>query len=82
MFSMQLTSLVEAVHKFTSTYPVAIAVLHKDFIIAAHNGNVTTTPWENPMAIWRGQTASRAATYWLWNQKTPLEAVTASLLTT
>ncbi len=78
-FSMQLVGLVEAVHKFTSTYPVTIMVLHKDYLIAAHDGHVTTTPWENAMAIWRGQTAARAATYWLWNQKTPLEAVTASL---
>jgi len=79
-FSMQLTSLVEAVHKFTITYPVTILVLHKDFIIAAHGGNVTTTPWENPMAIWRGQTAARAATYWLWNREMPLEAVSTSLI--
>ena len=79
-FSMQLAGLVEAVHKFTITYPVTLLVLHKDFLVAAHEGDVTTTPWENPMAIWRGQTAARAATYWLWNQKTPLEATTASLL--
>ncbi len=79
-FSMQLTNLVEAVHKFTITYPVTILVLHKDHLIAAHSGEVTTTPWENPMAIWRGQVAARAATYWLWNQKTPLEAVTTSLI--
>ena len=79
-FSMQLAGLVEAVHKFTITYPTTIVVLHKDFLVAAHSGEVTTTPWENPMAIWRGQTAAKAAAYWLWNQKTPLEAVTASLL--
>ena len=81
-FSMQLTGLVEAVHKFTVTYPITILVLHKDYLIAAHGGNVTTTPWENPMAIWRGQVAAKAASYWLWNQKTPLEAVTASLQST
>lgn len=79
-FSMQLTGLVEAVHKFTITYPVTLAVLHKDYLIAAHEGTVTTTPWENPMAIWRGNTAAKAATYLLWNRRTPLEAVTASLI--
>ena len=31
-FSMQLTSLVEALHKFTITYPVSIAVLHNDYL--------------------------------------------------
>lgn len=80
VFSMQLLQLVEAVHKFTVTYPVTIAVLHRDTLIVAHDGRVTTTTWENPMAIWRGITAARAATYWLWNPGQPLEAVTASLI--
>jgi NAD(P)H-hydrate repair Nnr-like enzyme with NAD(P)H-hydrate dehydratase domain len=80
-FSMQLTMLIEAVHKFTTTYPTTLLVLHKDHIIAAYNGSVTSTPWENPMAIWRGQTAAKAASYWLWNRDTPLEAITASIST-
>ena len=79
-FSMQLTSLVEAIHKFTITYPVSLTVLHKDTLLVASGGEVTSTPWENPMAIWRGQTAARAACYWLWNPGKPLESVTASLL--
>lgn len=79
-FSMQLTSLVEALHKFTITYPVAIAVLHKDFLLVADRGEVTSTKWENPMAIWRGATAAKAAAYWLWTPKKPLEAITASLV--
>lgn len=80
-FSMQLTNLVEAVHKFTITYPVTIAVLHKEQLVIAHNGEVVTTEWGNPMSIWRGSVAARAAAYWLWNTKKPLEAVTASLVT-
>jgi len=79
-FSMQLTSLVEAIHKFTITYPVSITVLFKEQLLVASGGEVTSTPWENPMAIWRGQTAARAACYWLWNPSKPLESVTASLL--
>lgn len=79
-FSMQLMQLVEAVHKFTTTYPVTIAVLHRDTLIVAHDGQVTTTTWQNPMTIWRGVTAARAATYWLWTPSQPLEAVTASLV--
>jgi len=81
-FSMQLTSLVEALHKFTITYPVTIAVLHKDYLLVAHGGNVTSTEWQNPMAIWRGSVATKAAAYWLWNPGKPLEAVTASLAIT
>lgn len=80
-FSMQLLQLVEAVHKFTVTYPVTLAVLHKETLIVARDGEVTTTAWNNPMAIWRGETATRAACYLMWTPSQPLEAVTASLLT-
>jgi len=79
-FSMQLTGLVEAIHKFTITYPVSICVLFKDHLIVAHDGGVTSTPWDNPMAIWRGSVATKAACYWIWNPSKPLESVTASLV--
>lgn len=79
-FSMQLAQLVDALHKFTVTYPVTITVLHKDHLVVAHAGDVTTTPWDNAMAIWRGSVATTAACYWLWNPTKPLEAITASLL--
>lgn len=79
-FSMQLASLVEALHKFTITYPVSIAVLHKDYLVIASEGEVTSTAWQNAMAIWRGQVAAKASAYWLWNPGSPLPPVTASLL--
>lgn len=79
-FSMQLTNLVEALHKFTISYPITIAVFHNDSILAASGGEVTSTPCDNPMIIWRGITATNAATYWLWNPTKPLESVTTSLL--
>jgi NAD(P)H-hydrate repair Nnr-like enzyme with NAD(P)H-hydrate dehydratase domain len=80
-FSMQLTNLVEALHKFTITYPVSIAVLHRDTFIIASDGAVVTTPWDNPMAIWRGNIAAKAATYWLWSPTKPLEATATAILT-
>ena len=79
-FSMQLMQLVEALHKFTVTYPITLAVLHKDTVIVAHNGQVATTPWDSPMLIWRGNTAAKAAVYWSWNVNQPLQSITASLL--
>lgn len=79
-FSMQLMQLVDALHKFTITYPIALAVLHKDTIAVAYGGQVTTTPWQSPMLIWRGNTAARAAVYWGWNTSQPLQTITASLL--
>lgn len=79
-FSMQLLQLVEAVHKFTLTYPVTIVVLHKETLVIAHNGEVITTPWDQPMLIWRGTVAAQAACYWLWNPKKPAQAIATSLL--
>lgn len=81
-FSMQLMQLVEAVHKFTITYPCSIVVLHKDHIVVASSGDVVTQPWDNAMAIWRGSVATQAACYWLWNKQHPLEAVAASIAKT
>lgn len=78
-FSMQLTNLVEAVHKFTITYPVTIVTLHKDTLVMAYGGKVITSAWTNPMAIWRGQTAAKATAYWLWNPSKPIEAIATSL---
>lgn len=79
-FSMQLINLVEALHKFTISYPISIAVLHKDVLLVASGGEVTSTPWSDPMEIWRGKTATNASVYWLWNPSKPLESTTASLL--
>lgn len=79
-FSMQLQQLVEALHKFTITYPVTITTFHQNQLIVAHAGQVVTMPWDNPMAIWKGSVATRAASYLLWTPTKPLEAITASLL--
>jgi len=79
-FSMHLASLVEAMHKFTITYPIHIMVLHKEYLVCASGGDVTTTEWQNPMAIWRGTVATKAACYLLWSPKKPLDAITTSVL--
>ncbi|MDB5160112.1 MAG: hypothetical protein JWO99_375 [Candidatus Saccharibacteria bacterium] len=78
-FSMQLTNFVEAVHKFTITYPVTIVVLHKDHLVIASAGDVVSQYWENPMMIWRGTVAAKAASYWLWNPSKPIEAIASSI---
>jgi NAD(P)H-hydrate repair Nnr-like enzyme with NAD(P)H-hydrate dehydratase domain len=78
-FSMQLLQLVETLHKFTITYPVTIVTFHQDHLVIASGGQVTTMPWDRPMAIWRGAVASRAAAYWLWNPTKPLESVSVSI---
>lgn len=72
-FSMQLAQLVEALHKFTITYPVCIVVQHNDTILVAHEGRVVTQPWENTMMIWRGVVAAQIAATLLWDPAHPLE---------
>ena len=78
-FSMQLLQLVEALHKFTITYPSTLVTLHKDTIIIASHGEVVTQEWHNAMAIWRGSVATKAATFWLWNDSQPLRSISSSL---
>lgn len=78
-FNMQLLQLVEALHKFTITYPVAIATFHKDNLVIAREGKVVSQAWDSPMAIWRGVTATNMSAYWLWNRQAPLEAMATSI---
>lgn len=78
-FSIQLMQLVEALHKFTITYPCSIVTLHKDTLIVASGGQVVTQVWQEPMAIWRGSVATRAACYWLWHRENALESTVASI---
>ncbi len=77
-FSMQLLQLVEALHKFTTTYPVTIVTFHQSQLIVSHDGKVISQDFDQPMAIWRGITAAKAATYLLWNKHQPLEAISTS----
>lgn len=78
-FSMQLAQVVDAMHKFTLTYPSTIMVLHKETMIIASGGEVVTQAWDSPMAIWRGSVATRAACYWLWHREQPLESISTSI---
>ena len=78
-FGMQLLQLVEALHKFTVTYPCTLVTLHKDTLVVAHGGEVVTQPWTEPMAIWRGSVATEATAYWLWNRADVLKAVSSSV---
>lgn len=77
-FSMQLMQLVETLHKFTITYPVTVVTFHHNQLVLAHGGDVITQEFDEPMAIWRGITATKAATYLLWNPTKPFEAIATS----
>lgn len=77
---MQLMQLVDALHKFTITYPVTIVTFHQNHLVVAHAGSVVTQEFDQPMAIWRGLTATKAACYLLWTPEKPLEAVATSFV--
>lgn len=79
LFSMQLTNVVEALHKFTVTYPATIVVFHQNQLIVAKDGQITTTPWENPMIIWRGSVAAKCAVYAMQFPHNQFAAVTTAL---
>lgn len=80
LFSMQLTHLVEALHKFTITYPATIVVFHQNQLVTAQAGHVTSSPWEDPMLIWRGHIAARAIVYAMQHKQHVLQAVTTSFV--
>lgn len=77
-FSMQLTNLVEILHKFTITYSVIITTFHQESLITSYDGNVITTPCSDPMSLWRGTVPTRTSVYWLWAPNKPLESISAS----
>lgn len=80
LFSMQLINVVEALHKFTITYPATVVAFHNNQLLVAKNGRVSSTPWENPMLIWRGSVAAKAAVYAMQHPAKIFEAITMSLL--
>lgn len=80
LFSMQLTNLVETLHKFTLTYRASLVVYHQGQLIVAKAGRVTSTKWDNPNLIWRGVVASKISVYAMHHPHKLLEATTSALL--
>lgn len=78
-FSMQLSLLVETLHKFTITYPVSVVTFHASQLVIAHNGEVISQNWADPMRIWRGHTATRATCYLLWSPNSRLQSLAGSV---
>jgi hypothetical protein len=81
LFSMQLTNVVEALHKFSVTYPATVVSFHQNQLIVATNGQISSTPWEDVMLIWRGSVAARASVYAMQQPKQLFQAVTTSFAT-
>ena len=69
--SMPTNQLVETLHKFTLSYPVAVATFHNDLIIVAEKGVVVTQSIFDtnltPISIWSGALLVQAVVARLWN---------------
>lgn len=79
LFSMQLAQVVEVLHKVTLSFAATIVVFHQEQLIVSHQGQVVSTPFGNPMAIWRGAVATKAAVYLLQHSNKPLKAIATSV---
>ena len=83
--SMPMNQLIEALHKFTVSYPLMpIMTAHNGHIIVAQNGNVVTealedTEWTQ-ITLWGGDLAVRMAVLKLWNKSIDSYKVFASAL--
>ncbi len=81
--SMPMNQLIETLHKFTISFPLAMATLHNGQLIFAQDGEVSSialseTKW-SPISIWNGDIVTQAAILRLWNpQKTLKVAITAA----
>lgn len=80
VFSMGLLQLVEALHTFTTIYPVNIILKHLENIVVASAGQVSSTKLEKEQEIWRVPTAAKVSVWWLQNPKKPFEALTTSII--
>lgn len=78
--SMQTSKLVEALHKFTLTNPLTIAIFHDDQFLVAKNGEVVSTVFSQPTEIWQGSLPAKVSSWIIWNPLRPLEATITALV--
>ncbi|MGH7157619.1 MAG: hypothetical protein ACREGD_00870 [Candidatus Saccharimonadales bacterium] len=79
-FSMDLLHLVEWLHECTTRHQPHIIVKHQNALLAAVNGQVSSTTVGDTKDLWRVKTAAIASVWWMQHTNKPFEAITASLL--
>ena len=82
--SMPTNQLIETLHKFSLSYPVAIATYHNDLIVVAQNGEVVTQAISEtnltPISLWSGALLVQSVVARLWNPEKAFYKVFASSL--
>jgi hypothetical protein len=79
-FEMDMLHMVDALHEFTTTFPLHLIVKHLDTMFVASDGQVSTTKLEDAMDAWRTHTAASAATWIVQNPSKPFEALTTAIV--
>ena len=77
--SIQVAKLVEALHKFTITYPLTLVVFHESQLHIAQAGQVVSTKFTKPTDIWQGKTAAQIATWAAWSPAKLFESTVTSV---
>ena len=84
MLSMPLLSALEALHKFTISYPATILTFHEGQIIVAKGGEIITTKIDmtdySPISLWDSRLAMDVVGFNLYNPKKELQATSAAVL--
>ena len=85
LLTAPLMSVVEALHKFTLSYPVTLLTMHEGQILTAAGGEVVSTPLGDtnysPLGLWNGELATRVVAYQIFCPEQELAATTAAILT-
>ncbi len=83
LLSAPLNQIVDALHKFTLSYPLTIITFHAGQILVASAGKIAGVPLEKTevpvTALWDGALALRLTNLNLFNPKKPFEASISSL---
>lgn len=78
-FDMDLLRLVWALHDFTTTHAAHIVVKHRDVMVIASAGKVSTTKLVTDKEIWRVDTAATATVWWLQHKTETFKALTTAI---
>ena len=83
LLSQPLLPVVETLHKFTLSYPVAILTFHDGQVLCAHNGQIISVSLDktlySPISLWSGEVAAKIAIFSLFNPQRPLDCLVAGL---
>lgn len=83
LLSSPLSSVVEILHKFTLSYPVALVTLHNGQVLIAKDGVVRAIDLGktsfSPISFWSGELAAKIAALNLYNPNNFIDATISAI---